>query len=72
MRRPARRRTRSPKLTAALQTALQDENVVARFAELGTAPVALEQATPEAHAAYLADQIALWQPIIEEAGVLAQ
>ena len=26
------------KLTAALQTALQDENVVARFAELGTAP----------------------------------
>jgi tripartite-type tricarboxylate transporter receptor subunit TctC len=60
------------KLTAALQTALQDDNVVARFAELGTAPVALEQATPEAHATYLADQIALWQPIIEEAGVLAQ
>jgi tripartite-type tricarboxylate transporter receptor subunit TctC len=60
------------KLTAALQTALQDDNVVARFAELGTAPVALEQATPEAHATYLADQIALWQPIIKEAGVLAQ
>jgi tripartite-type tricarboxylate transporter receptor subunit TctC len=60
------------KLTAALQAALQDENVVARFAELGTAPVALEQATPEAHATYLADQIALWQPIIKEAGVLAQ
>ena len=60
------------KLTAALQAALQDENVIARFAELGTAPVALEQATPEAHAAYLAEQIALWQPIIEKAGVMAQ
>ena len=60
------------KLTAALQAALQDENVIARFAELGTAPVALEQATPEAHAAYLAEQIALWQPIIKKAGVMAQ
>jgi tripartite-type tricarboxylate transporter receptor subunit TctC len=60
------------KLTAALQTALADPNVAARFAELGTAPVPADQATPEAHHQLLADQIALWKPIIEEAGVLAQ
>jgi tripartite-type tricarboxylate transporter receptor subunit TctC len=60
------------KLTAALQTALQDPNVAARFAELGTAPVPLDQATPDAHHQLLADQIALWKPIIAEAGVLAQ
>jgi tripartite-type tricarboxylate transporter receptor subunit TctC len=60
------------KLTAALQTALADPNVAARFAELGTAPMPADQATPEAHGQLLADQIALWKPIIEEAGVLAQ
>jgi tripartite-type tricarboxylate transporter receptor subunit TctC len=59
-------------LSAALQTAIGDENVVARFAELGTRPVPLEQATPEAHATYLAEQIDLWRPIIEEAGVTGQ
>lgn len=58
-------------LSAALQTALQDENVVARFAELGTAPATQEEATPEAHAALLAEQIELWRPIIEAAGVYA-
>jgi tripartite-type tricarboxylate transporter receptor subunit TctC len=60
------------KLTEALQVALQDENVIARFAELGTAPVPLEQATSEAHGAHLQSQIDLWRPIIEEAGVLAE
>jgi tripartite-type tricarboxylate transporter receptor subunit TctC len=60
------------KLTAALQTALQDENVITRFAELGTVPVSLEEATPEAHEAYLAEQIDLWAPIIEAAGEMAQ
>jgi tripartite-type tricarboxylate transporter receptor subunit TctC len=59
-------------LSEALQGALQDEDVIARFAELGTAPVPVEQATPEAHAAYLAEQIALWGPIIEAAGDAAQ
>jgi tripartite-type tricarboxylate transporter receptor subunit TctC len=59
-------------LSGALQQALADPNVVARFAELGTTPVAAEMATSEAHAAYLAEQIALWKPIIEQAGVLAQ
>jgi tripartite-type tricarboxylate transporter receptor subunit TctC len=60
------------KLTAALQAALADENVIARFAELGTAPVSAEQATPEAHAAYLEEQINLWAPIIEASGDMAQ
>jgi tripartite-type tricarboxylate transporter receptor subunit TctC len=59
-------------LSEALQTALQDESVISRFAELGTAPVPIEQATPEAHAAYLTEQIALWGPIIEAAGAAAE
>ena len=59
------------KLSSALQAALEDENVIDRFAELGTAPVAQDQATPQAHAETLASQIELWRPIIEEAGVYA-
>ncbi len=60
------------KLTSALQAALQDPNVVERFAELGTTPVSQERATPEAHEETLAAQIELWRPIIEAAGVSAQ
>ncbi|BDA86911.1 hypothetical protein Sa4125_44530 [Aureimonas sp. SA4125] len=59
------------KLSAALQKALADPTVIERFAELGTAPVAADQATPAAHKAYLSEQIALWKPIIEKAGVFA-
>jgi tripartite-type tricarboxylate transporter receptor subunit TctC len=59
------------KVSKALQTALKDPKVIERFAELGTTPVAEDQATPEAHKAYLAEQIALWKPIIEKAGVFA-
>ncbi|MYZ48288.1 tripartite tricarboxylate transporter substrate binding protein BugD [Propylenella binzhouense] len=60
------------KLNAALQAALKDENVASRFAELGTAPVAAELATPEAHKERLSSQIELWRPIIEAAGVMAK
>jgi tripartite-type tricarboxylate transporter receptor subunit TctC len=59
------------KLTSALQTALADENVAARFAELGTTPVSADRATPEAHREMLASQIELWKPILEEAGAAA-
>jgi putative tricarboxylic transport membrane protein len=59
------------KLTAALQGALTDQNVVTKFAELGTTPVTPDQATPEAHTAKLQSEIALWKPIIEAAGVQA-
>jgi tripartite-type tricarboxylate transporter receptor subunit TctC len=60
------------KLNEALVAALRDPNVIARFAELGTAPVPLDQATPEAHGALLAAQIELWSPIIKAAGEMAQ
>ena len=58
-------------LNAALVVALADENVIARLAELGTAPVAEDRATPEAHREHLQSQLDLWRPIIEEAGVTA-
>ena len=60
------------KLSAALQTALTDQTVIDSFAKLGTTPVAADQATPEAHTAKLQEQIDLWRPIIEAAGVTPQ
>ena len=42
--------------------------MIDKFAELGTMPVAEDQATPEAHTAKLQAQIELWKPIIEAAG----
>ena len=59
------------KLTEALKVALADENVVTSLADLGAAPSSEEDATPEAHTALLTEQIDLWQPIIEKAGVEA-
>lgn len=59
------------KLTAALQKSLKDENVVARFAELGTVPSPESDATPEALKAKLESEIARWKPVIEAAGQYA-
>jgi tripartite-type tricarboxylate transporter receptor subunit TctC len=59
------------KLNAALVAALQDPKVVARFADLGTEPVALERATPEVHQKFLEAEVAKWKPVIEQAGVFA-
>jgi tripartite-type tricarboxylate transporter receptor subunit TctC len=59
------------KLSKALQDALKDENVKARFAELGTEPVALERATPDALGKHLKAEIDRWAPIIKAAGVYA-
>ncbi len=59
------------RLSEALQTALADETVIARFADLGTTPVAAEEATPAALEAELTSQIELWRPIIENAGEYA-
>jgi tripartite-type tricarboxylate transporter receptor subunit TctC len=59
------------KLSDALKVALADENVVSQLAELGTTPSSEEDATPEAHTAQLEEQIELWRPIIEDAGVQA-
>ena len=58
-------------LNGALVAALQDETVISRLADLGTAPVEQDRATPEAHAEHLQSQIELWRPIIEDAGVTA-
>jgi tripartite-type tricarboxylate transporter receptor subunit TctC len=59
------------KLEAALQAALQDPNVVKRFADLGTEPVPLEQATPAALDSHLKAEIERWKPIFQAAGVFA-
>lgn len=59
------------RLSQSLQKALADENVKARFAELGTTPVPQDQATPAALKAKLESEIARWKPIIEAAGQYA-
>ena len=59
------------KLVAALQTALKDETVKLRFAELGTEPVAQNRATPAALTAHLKSEVDKWAPIIKKAGVYA-
>jgi tripartite-type tricarboxylate transporter receptor subunit TctC len=58
-------------LSGALKTALTDQNVIDKFAELGTVPVAADQATPEGLRTTLESRIELWRPIIEAAGVSA-
>ena len=60
------------KLSSAVHTALQEQNVSDRFAELGTTTVSQERATPELHTEMLSSQIELWRPIIQEAGVSAE
>ncbi len=60
------------KLSDALKTALASERVVQRFAELGTAPVPPEAATPAALQEKLLSEIERWRPVIEEAGVYAE
>ena len=59
------------RLSKALQEALRDPAIVARFAELGTEPVPQSEATPAALGAHLKSEIAKWQPIIKKAGVYA-
>ena len=59
------------RLSRALQAALADPKLGARFAELGTAPVPAEQATPAAHRAFWLADIAKWKPIIQGAGQFA-
>jgi tripartite-type tricarboxylate transporter receptor subunit TctC len=59
------------KLVAALQAALKDPNIIAKFAELGTEPVSQPRATPGALDAHLKAEIAKWGPIIKKAGIYA-
>ena len=59
------------RLSKSLQLALKDPNVVARFAELGTAPSSDSDATPAGLKAKLESEIARWKPVIEAAGQYA-
>jgi tripartite-type tricarboxylate transporter receptor subunit TctC len=59
------------RLSASLQTALREPRLVARFADLGTAPVAQDRATPAAARAFWQADIAKWRPVIEAAGQYA-
>ncbi|HKP24345.1 MAG TPA: tripartite tricarboxylate transporter substrate-binding protein [Dongiaceae bacterium] len=59
------------KLEAALKAALADPKVVQRFAELGTAPVPADQATPAALQQKVVSEIERWKPVIEKAGEYA-
>ncbi|MEP9378049.1 tripartite tricarboxylate transporter substrate-binding protein [Aquabacter sp. CN5-332] len=59
------------KLNAALNTALEDPKVIARFADLGTEPEAKDRRSREFHKQFVASEVAKWKPIIEAAGVYA-
>ena len=59
------------KLVPALATALKDEKVIERMADLGTVPVPPEQVTPAALQAQTESEAAKWRPIIEAAGAFA-
>jgi tripartite-type tricarboxylate transporter receptor subunit TctC len=59
------------RLSAALRVALASPRVIERFAELATAPVAADRATPEFHTRFLAAEVARWRPIIQAAGEFA-
>jgi len=58
-------------LVKALHHALQDEQVKKRFADLGTAPVAVSRGTPEALRKHLEAEIKKWRPVIQAAGQYA-
>lgn len=59
------------RLSQSLKTALKDQTVVQRFAELGTAPVAEDQVSPETLKQKLSSEIERWRPIITAAGQFA-
>jgi len=59
------------RLSASLRTALKDETLKKRFADLGTEPVADNFATPEALGTHLQAQIAVWGPVLKKAGAFA-
>ena len=59
------------RLVTALQNALKDSNVKLRLADLGTEPVPMSKATPEALRSFLKSEIDKWGPIIKKAGQYA-
>jgi tripartite-type tricarboxylate transporter receptor subunit TctC len=59
------------KLSAALQAALKDPDLVKRFNDINTEPVGQDRATPEAAQRTLTSEIDRWAPIIKAAGEYA-
>jgi tripartite-type tricarboxylate transporter receptor subunit TctC len=59
------------KLTQALQEALKDPTVKAKFADLGAEPASAERAMPAALQALVKSEIDRWTPLIRKAGVYA-
>ena len=57
------------KLVAALQAALKDPKVIARFADLGTEPVPQNLATPDALKSQITAEVKRWDAVIKAAGV---
>ncbi len=58
-------------LTKALATALAEPELKQRFQDVGTDPVPVAKATPDALGGLLASEIAKWTPIIQAAGAYA-
>ena len=59
------------RLNRALRAALADANVTRRLAELGSAPIPPERATPEAARAHWEAEMARWRPLILASGEFA-
>ncbi|MEK8104404.1 tripartite tricarboxylate transporter substrate-binding protein [Micromonospora sp. M12] len=59
------------KLSDALKVALAEPRVIEQMAKLGTAPVAMDAATPQAHRTKLEEQLGSWAKVIADAGVKA-
>lgn len=55
-------------LRASLESALADQAVIDALADLGTAPVAADQVTPDALSTRLQEQIDLWAEVLPEPG----
>jgi tripartite-type tricarboxylate transporter receptor subunit TctC len=56
-------------LNKALQAALADPTIRARFAEVGTQLFPATERSPEAHRAQLEREVALWRDVVAKAGV---
>ncbi|MGU3493323.1 tripartite tricarboxylate transporter substrate-binding protein [Xanthobacteraceae bacterium A53D] len=59
------------KLNAALDAALDDPKVIARFADLGTEPEPKNRRSPEVHTQFLNSEVAKWKKVIDAAGIYA-
>jgi tripartite-type tricarboxylate transporter receptor subunit TctC len=59
------------KVGGALRTALVDQKVIDRLADLATTPVPPDRVSPEALKATIDAEIAKWRPLVEAAGVYA-